>query len=515
MFNKPALKGAIALAAFACVAWPHMASAQNSAQVPAKGSANEAATELVLAQGADPLGFNPTRFSAPNTSYLHQLYDTLVEIGPDGQPRPSLAESWERSADGLSVTFKLRPAKFHSGRPLTAQDVVYSVRYHLDPANAANLLARLSAVKDVEALDDRTVKLTLSSLAPGLYDLLSALFILDEKAVVNMAQQDAGSGPFIMKSWTPGVSYTMERFADHWSNDRTKPDRITVRIVPDDAAGAALLQTRAVDVLYTAGPLALAQLKDAAGTKIERIKRAPRSHYLALNTSRAPLDNKLVRQAISHAINRDMIASVVYNDFAAPSCQPWAESHWAYAPAVDKLCGYDLEKAKALMKESGVGPFTMTVNTSTDSYAPGSVDTAQILKEDLAALGITLNIATYEPAKARELILGANFDMLLHNYIEGGNDPQFIIPSAIYGPTKGRTKFTSPAFEALVEKAGKTLDLNERKAIYADISKLIADEAFMLPFAHEFRPIPMIDAVKNFEMDGSGFSQLQQVDVTR
>lgn len=503
MFKTPVLKGVMLAAA--------LASIPMSQQVLAK----DKATELVLAQGADPLGFNPTRFSAPNTSYLHQLYDTLVRIGPDGQPQPGLATSWERSPDGLSVTFKLRDAKFHSGRPLKAADVAYSVRYHLEQANGANLLARLASIKGVEAVDERTVRLDLSSLTPGLYDLLGALFILDEKAVGDMAQHDAGSGPFVMSKWTPGVSYTMDRFADHWANDKTKLDRITVRIVPDDAAGAALLQTGGVDVLYTAGPLALAQLKDAAGIKIDRIKRAPRTQYLALNTSRAPLDNKLVRQAISHAINREMITSVVYNDFAAPSCQPWAEGHWAYTAAVDQLCGYDIDKAKRLMKESGVAPFTLTVNTSTDSYAPGSVDAAQILKEDLAAIGITLKIATYEPAKARELLIASEWDMLLHNYIEGGNDPQFIMPSAIYGPAKGRTKFTSPQFTALVDEAGKTLDVKDRKAIYADISRLIIDEAFIMPFAHEFRPMPMVDSVSNFAMDGSGFAILQDATAKR
>lgn len=475
--------------------------------------AQDGAAELVMAQGADPLGFNPTRFSAPNTSYLHQLYDTLVKIGPDGQPTPGLAESWERSADGLKVTFRLRDAKFHTGRPITAADVVYSVRYHLDEANGANLLARLKTVTDVVAVDDRTVELSLAALTPGLFDLLGATFILDEQAVEGMAQKDAGSGPFVMTEWRPGIAYTMERFADHWSNDETSLDRIVVRIVPDDASAAALLRTGEVDVLYTAGPLALAQIEGADGIKVERIDRAPRSHYLALNTSRPPLDNKLVRQAISKAMNRELVSEIVYNGLAAPSCQPWASNHWAYSAEVDTLCGYDLEEAKRLLAESGVAPFTMTVNTSTDAYAPGSVDTAQILKEDFAAIGITLEIATYEPARARELLAASEWDMLLHNYIEGGNDPQFIMPSGIYGPTTGRTKFTSPELVDLIGRAGETVDAAERQAIYADVSKLIVDEAFIMPFAHESRPMPMNAGVEGFAMDGSGFARLQSVTV--
>lgn len=479
------------------------------------GMAQDQVSRLVLAQGADPLGFNPTRFSAPNTSYLHQLYDTLVKTGPDGKPVPGLAQEWERSEDGLTITFKLREAVFHSGRPVTAADVVYSVGYHLDEANGANLLSRLKAVTNAVAIDDQTLELTLASLTPGIYDLLGAMFILDEENVDAMAQQDAGSGPFTMIDWRPGVSYTMERFADHWSNEQTSLDQIVVRIVPDDASAAALLQTEEVDVLYTAGPLALAQLENASDIKVERIETAPRTHYLALNTSRPPLDNKLVRQAISHAINRELVGEIVYNGLAAATCQPWASNHWAHSAEIESLCTYDLEAAQRLMTESGVAPFTMTVNTSTDAYAPGSVDTAQILKEDLAAIGITLDIATYEPARARELLVASEWDMLLHNYIEGGNDPQFIMPSGIYGPTTGRTKFTSPELVDLVDAAGETVDLSERQAIYADISRLIVDEAFIMPFTHEFRPVPMRDDVSGFEMDGSGFARLQAVTVAR
>src|SRR5690606_26888153 len=117
-----------------------------------------------------------------------------------------------------------------------------------------------------------------------------------------------------------------------------------------------------------------------------------------------------------------------------------------------------------------VQTITLVVNTAVDSYSPGSSATAQILKESLAEIGITLDIVTYEQARARELLLASEFDLLLHQYNEGGNDPQFIMPSGLYGPN-GRAKFTSPEYEDLMAASTATLDVAERKKIYSAISQ--------------------------------------------
>jgi peptide/nickel transport system substrate-binding protein len=466
-----------------------------------------AAADLVVAQGSEPLTFDPTQFATGNQVFLHQLYDALVDIGADGNPRPALAESWKRSDDGLTVTFALRPAVFHSGRTVTADDVVFTIERYLTESVGANLMERMESFAGVKAIDEKTVELTLSAPTPGLFDLLSAVFIQDREAIDKLARQDAGSGPFAVSAFQPGVSFTMSRFADHWANAETVPDAIVVRIIPDDGSAAAALQTGEVDVLLQSNALAAEGLEGTAGLKVVRPDTAPVTYYLMANTSRPPLDNRLVRKAIQRAIDRATIAEVVYAGAAVPTCQPWSASHWAHDPALESDCTFDIEAARQAVAESGVTDVTLVVNTAVDSYSPGSAATAQILKEALAEIGITLDIVTYEQARARELLLSSDFDLLLHSYTEGGNDPQFIMPSGLYGPG-GRAKFTSPQYEALVTAANNTLDIEARKKIYSDISKLIIDQAFIMPIVHGFRVYPMKEGVEGFALDVSGFPVL-------
>jgi peptide/nickel transport system substrate-binding protein len=486
-----------------------MASAAGAVAAWAKPSLSQSSQrELVVANGADITNFSPIRFGGPNGAVINELYDPILFMNNDGSPRPAIAESWETADDGLSVTLHLREAYFHSGRKVTAEDIKYTIAKYQDPALGGNLTQL--GVTTVDVIDEKTCKINFSQKLPGIFGVLSATYVLDPDRFDQVAKQDAGSGPFTATAWQPGVSITMDRFPKHWANDKVSLDRITVQIIPDDAAAAASLQTGAVDLMLGAGSLALELLKDVPGIHIQWFSSAPRTHYLALNCSHPPLDNKLVREAISWAIDRQKVLQISYNQRGEATCQPWSSTHWAHDASVEKLCGFDIEKAKKLMEQSGVKPFTISVNASTDAYSPGSVATAQILQQDFKQIGITLDIRTYEPAQARKLINASDFDMVLHSYTEGGNDPQFIFPSALLGPS-GRSKFTSPELEALVQEASNASTLADRKAAYKKVSEVIVDTAYIMPIVHEAKPVPMREQISGFDVDHIGVSILYTV----
>ena len=297
-----------------------------------------------------------------------------------------------------------------------------------------------------------------------------------------------------------------------WRNAQTRPDNIVVRIIPDEASGAEALRAGNVDILLQTSALTAKNLKEDAGVRIWQPDRAPVTYYLMANTTHGPLSDQLFRQAIEHSIDRKTIAEVVYSGAAVPTCQPWAASHWAHDPALEDDCSFDLTMAKDLLAKSGIKDTTLTVNTAVDAYSLGSSATAQILKEDLAQIGITLDIVTYEQAQARKKLLASDFDLLLHSYTEGGNDPQFIMPSGIYGP-KGRSKLDDPGFAALVEQANGTLNLDKRKEIYSEISKRIIANADVMPIVDGYRQIPMKSTVDGMMLDVSGFPVLTGVTV--
>jgi peptide/nickel transport system substrate-binding protein len=469
------------------------------------------AADLVVSQGSEPLSFDPTQFATGNHVFLHQLYDALVVVGPDGSPQPALAESWERSDDGLTVRFTLRQgAKFHSGRAITADDVAFTIKRYLTEEVGANLMERMESFTGVKVIDPQTFEISLSSPTPGLFDLLSAVFVQDSEAIANIAKSDAGSGPYQLSAFEPGVSFVMTKVPGHWRASESGPDSIIVKILPDEGSAAAALQAGQVDLMLQASAQAAANLDGVAGIEVVRSDAAPISYYLMANTERGALASQEVRLALQRAIDRQAIADIVYSGAAVPTCQPWSASHWAHDAALEDDCSFDIDAARSHLAASGETGVTLTVNTAIDSYSPGSSATAQILQQSLAEIGVTLNIVTYEQAQARQLLLASDFDLLLHQYNEGGNDPQFIMPSGLYGPN-GRAKFTSPEYEALIAKAGSTLDLEARKVIYSDISKLIIGSAFIMPIAHGVRTLPMREGVQGVRLDASGFPVLTDV----
>jgi len=462
------------------------------------------AARLTVAQGAEPLSFDPTQFATGNHVLLHQLYDTLVRLGPDGKPVPALATTWTLTEDGLKARFTLRDARFHSGRPVTAEDVVFTIRRYLTPSVGANLLGRMRSFAGATALDDKTVEIQLSAPTPGLFDLLGAIFIQDSSVIDRLARQDAGSGPYRLTAFQPGVSFVMTRYAEHWNSAVTGPDSITVRIIPDQRSAAAALRAGQIDLMLSASAQQAKDLEGVAGISVWRSDAAPTSYYLMANTSRGPLGNRDFRKALQRAIDRQAIDDIVHSGAAQATCQPWAASHWAFDPALERGCSFDLSAARDHLAKSGIRSPSVTVNTAVESYSPGSVATAQILQQALASIGVTLNIVTYEQAQARQLLLASEFDLLLHQYTEGGNDPQFNMPSALFGPG-GRAKFTTPEYERLVAASTATSDANRRKAIYSEISKLIIDEAFVMPIVHGFRAYPMRAGIRGMAIDPSGF----------
>ncbi len=299
---------------------------------PAGVSMAFAANKLVIGQTLDPTGFDPTKHT--NSVFHHQVYDTLVSTDAGGKVYPQLATSWERSADNLTVTFKLRPSKFHTGRDVTADDVVFTIKRYQDQSVGANLYERLKTITDIRAVDPQTVEFKLSETTPGLFDLLNDVFIQNKDVVDQFNKKDAGSGRFAINSWTPGQPLLMERFADHWDNANTKLDEVEVRTMPDQDASASALQAGEVDMLLQADYTTVDQFRDVAGFKVVEPDMAPWTVYLALNTSRKPFDNQLFRQAISYAMDRQKMVEIAFGGNAEATCQPWAKSHWAYDPTL-------------------------------------------------------------------------------------------------------------------------------------------------------------------------------------
>ena len=324
--------------------------------------------------------------------------------------RPALAESWTVSPDQLAWTFHLRRGvTFHDGSPFTADDVVYSYRRIIDEklANAD----KLSAVSGITASDKSTVIITLKQPTPNLLTNLGGfkgLAIVQRRNVESgeIATHPVGTGPFAFQSQKSGDSITLEANPTYWAG-APKVSGVTFRFISEPSTALSALQAGEIDWTDSIPAQRVAQLKDDDSITLATTPSID-YWYLALNEARAPWHDVRVRKAIAYAIDRDAIVqatsygTAVANQLAIPKGNPWYTPYDTYR--------HDIERAKGLLRDAGAAPKTLDMLVTTEY--PETVTAAQIIADNLAPLGITVNIRTVDFATWLDEQNNGHFDML-------------------------------------------------------------------------------------------------------
>ncbi len=331
-----------------------------TAVAPAEGGPNV----LTVAATANLTTWDPIKSFSTEALYMANFYEPLLRVNPPDaaeQFEPVLAESWEASADGLTWTFKLRPdVKFHDGEPLTADAVKQSIEAAKERAGASFIWAPLESV---EVVDDLTVQFNLKYAAP--LDLIASslygAWIVSPKALAAAAADEAyfeqgleaGTGPYMLESYTPDQEVLMTRFDEYWGGWEEKQfDKVLVLIVPEAVQQQQMLEGGEVDLALRIPEENYASFADKPGYTL--VSEPSYFNYVGfLNTLRPPLDNALVRQAISYAIPYQDIIDVATFGQATQARGPVPAGVWPYSEKVTQYT-QDLEKAKALMAEAGL-----------------------------------------------------------------------------------------------------------------------------------------------------------------
>ncbi len=278
---------------------------------------------------AEPLRLDPhDATDAPSALINFHLYERLVELTPDGEVVPGLAESWTISDDGTTYVFKLREnVRFHDGLPLTAAAVVANFERLLSPETAlarADLISPF--VQSAAALDTYTVEIRLRQPVGSFLRLLAheALGIVSPLSIrasqENRSFRPVGTGPFALYEWVPGDRVTLVAFQDHWRG-APRVAGLVFKPMPDGSSRAIALETGAADVAYPLDPIHMIRLR--AFPEIE-VRHTPsqRVIYAAFNLGRPPLDDVEIRRALNHAVDRDAIARHLLFGLARPWTRP-------------------------------------------------------------------------------------------------------------------------------------------------------------------------------------------------
>ncbi|WP_129674744.1 ABC transporter substrate-binding protein [Candidatus Chloroploca sp. Khr17] len=461
----------------------------------------------------EPTGLDPAGAQGSGQNVvLPYLFDTLVAADVTNTTQPLLAESWEVSEDALSIVFTLREGiTFHDGTPLDAAAVVYSFERLRAPDSTSPMAASLQSVAAIEAVDARTVRFDFSEPSAVFFATITSPYasIVSPTAVEALgegfAQQPVGSGPFKLKEWNQGIAITLERNEDYaWAppmvTNEGAPylDGAIFKVVPDASTQLTALQAGEVDLIFLNLPDQIARLRQ--DTTINLLPLTLNSlTYMGFNMVRAPFDDLLVRQAVAHAIDKDVIVQAAAGGEGTPAFAPMAVTLPGFDPSLQSgELAYDPEATATLLTEAGFvqesdgswskdgTPLALTLLTFT--RAPNQ-DIATVIQAQLQDVGIPVEIQQLDaPAAGRQAVEG-QYDLLLWRY--DWNDPDVLninLSSSRIGSTN-RVAYSNPEVDALLDAASRELDPAARAQIYVEAQRLIMADA---PWQPLYTPVDML-----------------------
>ena len=426
--------------------------------------------DATIGMQLEPPNLDPTGGAAAAIDEVvyANVFEGLTRFGADGSILPALAESWEISDDGLTYTFKLREGvKFHDGSDFNAEDVKFSLdRARADDSTNAQK-ALFADIASVEVVDPATVKVTLSQPNGSfLFNMAwgDAVIVAPETAADNAANP-VGTGPFTFSEWIKGDRVELARNPDYWG-EPVRLDEVTFKFISDPTAAFAAMMAGDIDAFPTfPAPENLVQF-EADPRLAVIIGSSEGETILAMNNKKAPLDNVKVRQAITHAIDRQAIIDGAMFGYGTPIGTHFAPHNPAYVDLTGQSA-YDPEKSRALLAEAGVENLTLSLKLPPPSYARRG---GEIIAAQLREVGIDTEITNVEWAQwLEDVFKGKNFDLTVISHTE----PMDI---GIYGRDDYYFQYADPDFQAIMADLANASDPDKRTELMQAAQQKIADD---------------------------------------
>lgn len=413
--------------------------------------------------------------AAGTREVLFNIFEGLVKPNSDGEMIPAVAEKYELSEDGTTYTFTLREGvKFHNGQTVTAEDVVYSINRcaAVPEGQEKPLVAAFSAVKSVEALDEKTVAVTIAQRDLEFISYMTAAIIPADYE--NQDTAPVGTGPFKFVSRTPQQDFVMERFEDYWGAPAWL-DKVTYKICENADALVMNLNGGSIDLCAHLTSAQASQLNQNFQV-LEGTMNLVQAIYL--NNQAKPFDNQLVRQALCYAIDRQGIMDMVadgHGTAVGSSIYP-AFTKYFLPELVDKY-PHDVAKAKELLAQAGYPDgFDMTISVP-NNYQP-HMDTAEVVAEQLREAGINVTIQPVEWSTWLDTIYnGRQFQATVVGVDAANMTARAMLERFTSDYGKNFINYNNPAYDALFQQAINAQDEAEQTDLYKQMETMLADTA--------------------------------------
>ena len=500
------------------------------------GAALAAAKPLVFCADASPEGFDPSLWDSASTSNVtSQIFQGLAGFQRGGtQLEPQLATAWQVAPDAKTFTFTLRRGvKFHTTpyftptREFNADDVVFTFNRLIDPKTPYNRafpatfvypqsLGLGDMIEGIDKLDDHTVRFRLK--APnvtfqtyfamsfaGIHSAEYAAQLLAAGQASAINNRPVGTGPFKFKSYKKDDVVRMLPHEAYWGAAQ-KTSQLIFAISREPSVRVQKIAAGECHVAAALRDIDIAALDKRSEVQILK-KQALNISYLAFHMAKPPTDNRLVREALDIAVDRDALFKVLF---------PRGDAMQAVSAFPPAIAGYnsslknefDPQRAKALLAQAGLANglaielWALPISRPTN---PNGLLMAQMIQQDWARIGVKATIKSYEWGEYLKRANNGEHNVYMSGWSgDTGEADDFLAPNLSCAANRGGVKFCNAEFDRLIDKARTVTDIEQRNALYREAQVIFKRERPWITMAHSAVYIPIRRDVKGFVMSPNG-----------
>ena len=490
---------------------------------------------LIFGRGSDSIGLDPAlENDGESFKVCDNIYETLVQYAAENTSiEPLLATSWEVSPDRLVWTFRLRSGvQFHDGTAFDAAAMKFSLDrqfvkdhpYH-DVEGAFKYWKDMgmdAIVKQITAPDDSTLVISLNEPnAPFLSNLAMNFAAAVSPTAVQRHGDDffkkpVGTGPFRFVEWRKDERIVLQRNENYWGRV-PELQRLIFKPIQDASVRYLELKTGAIHGLDNLSPEFIHEIRQ--NPELRLLEQAGmNTGYLAMNMDRPPFDNRLVRLAVNHAIDKNSLVANFYQGLATPAKNPIPPTMWGYNDTIEAY-SYDPARARELLAEAGYPNgfdtelWAMPVPRP---YMPQPGKIAQALQSDLSKVGIRGKIVQWEWGTYLDKVFAGEHSMALLGWTGDNGDPDnflFVLldKTAAEKPAQNIAFYRSDELHEILVRARRIPSQKEREVLYRRAQELVHRDVPWVPLVHATQTAAFQKAVRGFALHPTGSKWFRNV----
>ncbi len=495
---------------------------------------------LIVGRANDSISLDPANTTEMDSiKVTANIFETLVKYEKEGSNIvPCLAESWKSSEDGLTWVFYLRRGvKFHDGSNFDAKSVVFNFErwmdinnpYHNGQFSYWNYVfgGFPGFIESVKALSNYTVEIKLSKpYAPFLNTLVMPIFGMQSPKAIkeyreNVYKHPVGTGPFCFKSWESNKCIILSKNNKYW-NTPAKVDELEFRVIPSSQDRLEQLKQGEIHIADNLGPDDVAIIESNQELRLY-LRPSFNVGYIAVNNEKAPFNNRLVRTAISNAINKEEMIKEVFSNIAKPAKTLIPPTLWGYNDSI-KPSEYNSQKAIELLNKAGYPKgfkATLWVMNNSRNYFPKPLKTAEYIKESLKKVNIDITIETFNFDEYLNRITNGEHEMALIGWTGDNMDPDNFLNTLLSsdnakpGLAGNYSFYKNKEVDRLLTQARENNNIEFRKELYRRLLNIVDYDMPSIPLVHTMPVVAARVSVKGYVPFITGVESLENVDINQ